>query len=706
MPWPQLTDYQEAIQAPERCFDDPELRRGRPLLDALGLPRPATGGFASVYRLDCGDRRFAVRCFSRPVPDIEARYARISEHLRRVRLPFMVLFELLPRGIRVRGAWYPIVKMEWVDGDPLHVFLERHLHDPASLRALAGRFARLCAELERAQVAHGDLQHGNILVAGNELKLIDYDGMYVPALAGQPSPELGHRNYQHPRRTARDFGPHLDRFSAWVIYASLVALSAEPGLWARAGGGDECLLFRREDFECPAASPALAALAGLADARLQALAATLTAAAAASDLARLPSLGQRPSPAPARPAAAAPLPDWLRPHLGGGAAAAAGHGPPAWVVEQLDHAPAVRLSSPVGEERRLLVAALLAVVAVAGEAQVGVLAAPVAAAVIAVGVALVLAALAWRYRTRPEVGRKAALRAEHRRLRQAGRRGERRQRALAAALQRLERAEARAVGRLTPRLERSQRQEREALARIDERLAAATTRLAAARQAVREAELTELERRLRAAQARHLRRYLAGQWLLTATIPGLDVALKARLLAAGILTAADIAGVRIGPGGEAEIDLAGRGPVRVAGFGPVRVAALAAWRRQVEAAARATLPAALPPEQEAELRARYLRRREAIDRREAAAVAEARQQADQVRLARGAEQAELERRLQAVRAEHAARRGVLQHEAAEIERELVRGRWRQAEIDQALAAYDGVTVARYVRRLLCLPGAA
>jgi thiamine kinase-like enzyme len=40
--------------------------------------------------------------------------------------------------------------------------------------------------LNRAGVAHGDLQHGNILVANGKPKLIDYDGMYVPALRAYP----------------------------------------------------------------------------------------------------------------------------------------------------------------------------------------------------------------------------------------------------------------------------------------------------------------------------------------------------------------------------------------------------------------------------------------------------------------------------------------------------------------------------------------
>jgi hypothetical protein len=68
-------------------------------------------------------------------------------------------------------------------------------------------------------IAHGDLQHGNIiLVPGKKdnslmLKLIDYDGMFIPPLAGSPKGEVGHAAYQHPERLRTGaFHTEVDRF--------------------------------------------------------------------------------------------------------------------------------------------------------------------------------------------------------------------------------------------------------------------------------------------------------------------------------------------------------------------------------------------------------------------------------------------------------------------------------------------------------------
>ena len=89
----------------------------------------------------------------------------------------------------------------------------------------------MLADLERLGWSHGDLQHGNILVARDDtIRLLDYDGMFVPALAGKGKTEDGHRHYQHPERRNQKFGPSLDRFSGWAIALGVAAIAHEPAL--------------------------------------------------------------------------------------------------------------------------------------------------------------------------------------------------------------------------------------------------------------------------------------------------------------------------------------------------------------------------------------------------------------------------------------------------------------------------------------------
>lgn len=258
---PSALDYSNAIQNPHLNFQDSELKGGQPVYTTLGLPRPISGNFATVFQMHCEQKVFAVRCFTRELNNQQARYAVIHHHLEKVQLPYMVPFDFIPKGIKIYGIWYPILKMAWVEGELLNHFIVRHLRDAQRLRQLTKRWITLAEQLERAEIAHGDLQHGNIFIVADDFKLVDYDGMFVPALSQQVSRELGHPNYQHPERTRHDFGSHIDRFSTWIIYMSLVALIADPTLWRLANAGDEFLLFNRQDILHPQTSALLTCLA-------------------------------------------------------------------------------------------------------------------------------------------------------------------------------------------------------------------------------------------------------------------------------------------------------------------------------------------------------------------------------------------------------------------------------------------------------------
>jgi serine/threonine protein kinase len=260
MVWPSPQDYSEAVQMARTSFQDDDLKNGAVETNSLGLPTCASGNFASVFCLSNDKRKFAARCFLHDVPDQEHRYSEISKFILADDLPYTVSFEYLSDGIKVQERWYPLLKMQWVDGITLNQYISENYDNSQALNLLAGYFKQMMFELHRAGIAHGDLQHDNILVSDDELRLVDYDGMFVPALAGHTANELGHRNYQHPQRDKSTFGPFLDNFSAWIIYASLKSLAVDPSLWKILKGGDDCLLFRRSDFISKGSDGALSKL--------------------------------------------------------------------------------------------------------------------------------------------------------------------------------------------------------------------------------------------------------------------------------------------------------------------------------------------------------------------------------------------------------------------------------------------------------------
>jgi hypothetical protein len=260
--YPQIIDYNEAIQHPATAFVDAELRRGHVRENALGLPVALSGGFALTYTITTPQRKLAVRCFHRQVPAAEQRYAAIAKTMKALNSAYFVEFNYLMKGIKVRQDIYPIVKMLWIEGDPLGVWLDKNSMNRNALQKARLEFAALSAYLESHYIAHGDIQNGNVMMSPSGIKLIDYDGMYVPMMPIGNGSETGHKHFQHPNRAAAHFGPKMDRFSFIALDLSLRALIEDPSLHKRFREGGETIVFRANDFADPGNSEILRIMAG------------------------------------------------------------------------------------------------------------------------------------------------------------------------------------------------------------------------------------------------------------------------------------------------------------------------------------------------------------------------------------------------------------------------------------------------------------
>jgi len=256
--WPQNHEFYEAIQTPRISFSDKALKQAEPVFNDRGLPAVASGNFADVYQFlsSVSPDRWAVKCFTRPVHRQQDRYHAVSECLRSLSLQYTVGFEYLEDGIRIHGDWYPLLKMEWCDGFALNQYVADNADDPQAIQLVLDRWVDMAHCLRGAGIAHGDLQHGNVLVRPHdgspELKLVDYDGMFVPDLAHLPPKEDGHPAFQHPARGQETRQRiEVDLFSHLVVGCALRALIVEGyPLWHRYDNGDN-LLFREEDFVSP-----------------------------------------------------------------------------------------------------------------------------------------------------------------------------------------------------------------------------------------------------------------------------------------------------------------------------------------------------------------------------------------------------------------------------------------------------------------------
>jgi hypothetical protein len=263
MSWPTANDYFEAVQHPLRHFHKPDLKRSQVALNDTGKPRVTSGKRQDVYQMRdaSGHERWAIGCFTQQPQGQRRRYYLINTHFAAHHSPCLVETDYLDQGISIRGRWFPITCSRWVDGVPLSDWVRNNADQPLQMQCMADAWLRLVRELHQAGLAHGNLCSNTVLVATDtlpgtvKLHLLDYDAMYLPELAATPPEEMGHVDYQHPQRIARQwYHAHADRFSQLLVYTALQALTVGgQRLWQKHDQSGN-LLFRERDAREPGTS--------------------------------------------------------------------------------------------------------------------------------------------------------------------------------------------------------------------------------------------------------------------------------------------------------------------------------------------------------------------------------------------------------------------------------------------------------------------
>ena len=259
MNYPSISDYIEALRDAEDSLS--ELKDLRLVYDDQGHPIMSSGNFAVVFKMQAPTGQYhALKCFLRDQEERSGRYRMIAEELQYVQSTYLVKFRYLESELFVDvpntgGEEYPVLLMDWVDGIPLDQYLKTILNDRYKKDLLAYRFSLLARWLVTQPFAHGDLKPDNICVRRDgSLVLLDYDGMYVPALYGRKSLEQGSPHYRHPLRSTLPFDEHIDDYSLSLILPSLRAIALDETLYVRYSS-HEYLLLSEQDQLNPYTSP-------------------------------------------------------------------------------------------------------------------------------------------------------------------------------------------------------------------------------------------------------------------------------------------------------------------------------------------------------------------------------------------------------------------------------------------------------------------
>ena len=267
MQYPLISEYLAAIRDAHDNLD--KLSHLVPVLDNYGEPYRSSGAFAVVFKMkdEQTGKCYALKCFTEEQEGRAEAYRQIAEELEFVNSPYITFVKYLEKELFVDSNCeddeFPVLLMDWIEGETMETYIADHYMDNYAMSMLCYRFCKMAAWLRSQPFAHGDIKPDNIMVRSDgTLTLVDYDGMFVPAMKGQTSPTIGTKDFSHPLRTIDDFDETIDDFALASIALSLKAISLNPSLLQTYGASDR-LLFSAADYMDLSKSKTFTALQGL-----------------------------------------------------------------------------------------------------------------------------------------------------------------------------------------------------------------------------------------------------------------------------------------------------------------------------------------------------------------------------------------------------------------------------------------------------------
>ncbi|MCW4083212.1 leucine-rich repeat protein [Segatella copri] len=264
MQYPLISEYVRAIQDASSNLD--KLAYLVPVLDDHGEPYRSSGAFAVVFKMkdEQTGKCYALKCFTEEQEGRAEAYRQIADELEFVDSSYITSVKYLDKEIFVDSSCeedeFPVLLMDWIDGETMETYIAENYQDNYAMAMLCYRFCKMAAWLRSQPFAHGDIKPDNIMIRpdGN-LTLVDYDGMFVPAMKGQKSPTIGTKDFSHPLRTVDDFDETIDDFALTSIALSLKVISMNSKLLDTYGASDR-LLFSESDYRNPSNSKVISAL--------------------------------------------------------------------------------------------------------------------------------------------------------------------------------------------------------------------------------------------------------------------------------------------------------------------------------------------------------------------------------------------------------------------------------------------------------------
>lgn len=199
-----IEDYKNAL-----LFDDSfkTLSNLEPVKDQNDNFLFSSGRFSVVFQMrDTGSGKYhALKCFCHIDQGHLEHSKEVADYLRIIKSPYLASYKFLEDEIWLDNgmddpAYYPVVLIDWVEGETMGKYLERlcQAGDTSSLLNLALSFDQMALWLLQQDFAHGDLKNDNLLIQPNGSCIGGLRRVLCPWYGGEKCPRSGNLSLPAP----------------------------------------------------------------------------------------------------------------------------------------------------------------------------------------------------------------------------------------------------------------------------------------------------------------------------------------------------------------------------------------------------------------------------------------------------------------------------------------------------------------------------